>query len=131
MSIQPRFILLALVLACVAPSPVMAEGPPVVNIIVFDVGADLPGFLGQMERGRSINERLQTQGTARVFQSTLAGPSVGNVVIAVEYPSMQAMAAANALQSGDAEWQQYVRDVVSNYKVVSNSLSIDVTPAAN
>ena len=131
MSIQPRFIFLALVLACVAPSPVMAEGPPVMNIVVFDVGGDLPGFLAQMQRGRAINERLETTGTARVFQSTLAGPNVGSVIIAVEYPNLPAMAAATATQNADPEWQQFVRDMVTNYRIVSNSLSIDVTPAAN
>ena len=117
-------------LACGGPTPVMAQGAPVVNVITFDVGGNLPGFLEDLQKGRVINDRLQTGGTVRYFQSTLAGSSVGNVTVGVEYPNLEAMAAATTKQNADPEWQQFVRDTVSKYEIISNSLIVDVTPPA-
>ena len=42
--------------------------------------------------------------------ATLAGPNTGNVVVAVEYPSMVSMAESNAKVGPTPEWQKFIAE---------------------
>ena len=102
---------------------------PIINLIAVDDNGDLPGVLDIVKRARAINERLGTPGMTRVWQATLAGDEANSVVIGVEYPSLEALAQAQAKQVGDSEWQKLIEDVqAKGISVTSNSVWQEITP---
>ena len=113
-----------------APLPAQAQdAPKVSNVLTFDVGGDVPAFLGFVERRNKIAERLGTKGVLRVYQSTLAGPQTGAVIVVVEYASLASMAADQAKVNADPEWQQFVAEVqAAGMTMVSNSVAVEITP---
>ena len=113
-----------------APSQASAEGPPkVINVLTIDAKGDLDGFLKFAKRARDLQSKHGGTGTQRVWQSTLAGPNTGSVIVAVEYPSFVSMAQSQAKVGATPEWQKFIKDFQdSDMEVLSSSVSMEVSP---
>jgi len=106
-----------------------ADPPRVVQSFVIDGNAD--AFLANADKTRAIFKRLGIDATRRYYRATLAGEATGTLALAIEYPSLAALAAAQEKLAGDKEWQAYVDKLTqdTNVNVVSNSVYVEVAPA--
>jgi hypothetical protein len=131
MRITSLLIGLALVFAfAMAPSQSMAQAAPkVINVVTYDVAGDMPKFLELYKRAMVIIEKYESTGESRLWISTLAGPNTGTVAVAIEYPSMVSMAESGAKVFPSPEWQKLIDDFeATDMRVLSNSVSVDITP---
>ena len=123
--------LLVLALALIpSPSPASACPPPlsrslakptIVRVIVVQTD-NLDAYLKELERGNALRERIGSAGVLRVFQARFAGPEAGAVVVTLEFPSLTAMAEADAKLDADAEFQTWLKGLDKLRKIVSDSL---------
>ena len=131
MRISSLLLSVAVVVACAqAPQEATAqEGPKVIQIVAIDTGGDLPKFLEFSKRIQAIADKAGSTGQRRIWQSTLAGPETGSVVVAIEYPSLVSMAQSTGKMAATPEWRQLVADVqAAGMRVVSNSIAVEITP---
>lgn len=109
-------------------TPEAARGS-VMQFVGLDPNGDLAAFLDIVKRARTINERLGTGGTARVWQASLAGDETNSIGIAIEFQSLEAFAQATTKQQGDAEWQKLVEEVQKlEITATTNQLWTEITP---
>jgi hypothetical protein len=105
------------------------EAPHVVNVLVFDVGANLAKFREVSQRAQSIGEKYGSAGKARIWMSQFAGNNTGTVVVVVEYPNLTAMAQSMSKVNTSPEWRQLVADVQGGgIKLLSNSVLMELPP---
>jgi hypothetical protein len=105
-----------------------ADPPRVVQSIVIDGNTD--SILADAQKTRAIFKRLGIDATRRFYRATLAGESTGTLALAIEYPNLAALAAAQAKLADDKEWQAYLDKITGqDVNVVSNSVYVEVAPA--
>lgn len=104
-----------------------ADPPRVVQSIVLDGNTD--AILAEAQKTRAIFKRLGIDATRRFYRGTLAGESTGSLALAIEYPSLAALAAAQEKLANDKEWQAYLDKFGQDINVVSNSVYVEVEPA--
>ncbi len=104
-------------------------GPAVVQFFQVDVNGNLPGFLDQVKKIRSLNEKLGNKGEMRVFQATLAGDQTGSVYVMVSYPDIVTLAQAGQRLTSSSEFQEIIAaNMGLGIVPLSNSVSVDITP---
>ncbi len=109
-------------------APEAARGN-VIQYVGLDTNGNLPALLDIVKRARSINERLGTAGSARVWQATLAGDQTNSVGIGIEFESLEALAQAQTKQQADAEWQKLFEEVQQKgITATTNQIWTDITP---
>ncbi len=131
MRITSLLIGLALVFAfAMVPSQSMAQAAPkVINVLTYDVAGDMPKFLELYKRAMVVIEEYGSSGESRLWVATLAGPNAGTVAVAIEYPSMVAMAQSGEKVFPSPEWQKLVADFeATDMRILSNGVSVDITP---
>jgi len=115
-----------------ASTTAQAQEPPpphVTNVIVLETSGDLGKLADIVKRARMIGEKYGSTGKARVWMTTLAGPNTGNVVVAVEYPSLVSMAESLSKVNASPDWTRLVADAqAAGIKPVSNSVVVEITP---
>ena len=106
-----------------------AEGPAVTQFVSIETNGNDDVLLSHAAANDKIFERLGIKATRRYIRASLAGDFSGTLAVVIEYPSLVALAEAQAKLSEDAEWQKYI-DVINDkgMNVQSNSLWVDVTP---
>ena len=105
------------------------EAPKVINVLSIDTGGDTDAFLEFAKRAQELQTKHGGTGNQRVWLSTLSGPTTGTVFVAVEYANLVAMAQSQAKVGATPDWQKFVAEFQkSGMRVVSNSLSTEVTP---
>jgi hypothetical protein len=117
-----------LLLACAAPTPVMAEGPVVTQTMLVDTQGDVAGFLDLHRQVQKISQRLEFVSKARVMYASVAGDQSQMVAVVVEYPDLATWAKERAALFADAEWQAMFREDEGKVRLVSSSLWTDITP---
>ena len=101
----------------------------VVQFVGVETNGETPALLDIVKRAGSINTRLGTGGTARVWQATLAGDQTNTIGIGIEFQSLEAFAQARTKQQGDAEWQKLVAEVQTKGIITTTSaLWTEITP---
>ena len=118
----------ALALAAVS-SPALADGGPrVVNVLSFEV-EDMEKFIALTKRAAEIQAKLGTGGTQRVLVSLYSGSGTGTPFVVLDYPDMETLVAADRKTDNSEEWAAFLVDVqAAGVRIVSNSVSVDVTP---
>jgi hypothetical protein len=112
-----------LFVAATAPAASPAgEGPAVTEVLVFDVGPNLPKFLELSKRANTIAQKYGGTGKARTWIASYSGPNTGNVIVTVEYPSLVSLAQSRAKINASPEWQQLVADAQASVKLVASSV---------
>jgi hypothetical protein len=123
-------LMLCAMTTALAQSPPNAN-PPVIEIIVVDVGANVPAAVPKlidiMKKAKAIATKAGTKGSARLWAANWAGPDSGRFIIAVENPSLGVMAADGPKMQTSPEWQKLIADFyAAGFKVVSQSLLMEV-----
>jgi len=115
------------VLLCMS-APLLAQDAPVLRVIV--VHTDSPGaYIKEvLETGRAHLQRLESTGNLRVWRAKYAGIDAGNVVIAIEYPSLTALAADDKKSAADPALGAWVRSLDKMRKIVADSLYSESRP---
>ena len=119
-----RNIVMAVViclLVCAASSAVFAQKGTVLRVVV--VKTENPAAYAQeIEKGRQIMKGLGIAATIRVWQARFAGPDAGAVVASIEYPSMTALAEADAKLNASSDYQAWIKNLDKVRKIVSDSI---------
>ncbi len=104
-------------------------GPAVVQFFQVDVNGNLPGFLEQVKKIRSLNQKLGNKGEMRVFQATLAGNQTNSIYVMVSQPNLVTLAQEGQRLTSSPEFQKIIgENMALGIVPVSNSVSVDITP---
>ena len=126
-----RWLLLTALLAVTLPpfAAFAADPPKVLQVISVRVKGDRQAYLNQIKTLQGITKRLALP-QARVWRATLAGENTDVIYVATEYPSLAAMADAQAKMNADAESTKLLRDIDASgiRTVLDRSLMVDETP---
>ncbi len=117
-------------LSLAVPQTAIAEGPPVLQVIVVEVEpADREWYLERVKKVQGIVERLGLSGF-RVWRATLAGTSTGALAVVIENPNLAAFAANSTKLQADSEFQKWVKEMqkAGRSKAISNNMWVEVTP---
>jgi hypothetical protein len=108
-------------LVCAASSAAFAQKGTVLRVVV--VKTENPAAYAQeIEKGRQIMKGLCIAATIRVWQARFAGPDAGAVVASIEYPSMTALAEADAKLNASSDYQAWIKNLDKVRKIVSDSI---------
>ncbi|HTR48516.1 MAG TPA: hypothetical protein VMM16_14135 [Verrucomicrobiae bacterium] len=113
------FVVLALLLAISGPA--FAQKTAVQRVVVVKTD-NLPAYLEGLDRVRGIMKRMGVPGQIRVFQGTYAGTGAGTIIVTVEYPSMAALADADAKTAADKEYQAWLKDMAKLRTITEDSI---------
>ena len=102
----------------------------VLNVVAVKVKGDVDAYLAKVKKLRAAADESGALGTFRVWRAAVAGPETGTIYVAIEYPSLEAYAAAVSKQREDKEWTKLMKDLDASgvREVVGQSLLVDVTP---
>jgi hypothetical protein len=97
---------------------------------VIVVQTDNPGAYVKevLETGRAHLRRLESTGNLRIWRAKYAGRDAGSVVVAIEYPSLTALAADDRKLAADPAMAGWIRDLDKIRKIVSDSLYSEAKP---
>ena len=125
---KSKLMLFALTILLSMSAPLLAQDAPVLRVIV--VQTDSPGAYIQevLETGRAHLKRLESTGNLRVWKAKYAGSDAGSVVVAIEYPSLTALAADDKKAAADPALGAWVRSLDKMRKIVSDSLYSESKP---
>jgi len=125
LSVLLRPFVLALFL--LAPTLVLAADPTVLRVIA--VQTDSPDtYLKEIEKGRAMFKRLGVPAEVRVWKGRFAGDEAGAIVVSIEFPSLVALAEAEARLSADSEYMAWLKQLDKVRKIVSDSLYSEMGP---
>jgi len=103
-------------------SPLLAQDDPVLRVIVVQSDSPSAYIKEVLETGRAHLRRLEATGNLRVWRAKYAGSNAGNIVVAIEYPSLMALAADDKRMAADPAFTAWVRGLDKMRKIVSDSL---------
>jgi len=102
---------------------------PVVQVVTVKV---TPGMLEQyrqeLKKVRGVMTRLGSKATMRVWNTTMGGTDVGQVLVGLEYPDQAAWGADSGKIQADAEYQKIQAGLSGMRTVVSNAVWRDISP---
>ena len=113
------FLLCALVFSIAGPAAA-DDPPPIIQTIIVSGDTDL--FLSEAANAKATFKRLGIDARRRYLQASLAGDSAGTVALVIEYPNLQALAAAQAKLQNDSAWQAYIQKIDGKTTIESNSV---------
>jgi hypothetical protein len=125
---KSKLVLAAVTILLCMSAPLRAEDTPVMRVIV--VQTDNPGAYVKevLETGRAHLRRLESTGNLRIWRAKYAGRDAGSVVVAIEYPSLTALAADDRKLAADPAMAGWIRDLDKIRKIVSDSLYSEAKP---
>ena len=125
---KSKLMLFAVTILLSMSAPLLAQDAPVLRVIV--VQTDSPGaYIKEvLETGRAHLKRLESTGNLRVWKAKYAGSDAGSVVVAIEYPSLTALAADDKKAAADPALGAWVRSLDKMRKIVSDSLYSESKP---
>jgi hypothetical protein len=115
------FAVVVLALFLGMSSSAFAQKTTVLRVVTIKTD-DVSAYLQQLEKGKEILKRLGVTQQIRVWQATFAGPNAGSIAAAIEYPTMAALAEADAKTRADKEYQAWLKETSKIRTVVSDSL---------
>ena len=115
------FALVALTLMLGMSSAAFAQKTTVLRVVVIKTD-DVSAYLQQLEKGKEIMKKLGISQQIRVWQATFAGPNAGSVAAAIEYPSMAALADADAKTRADKDYQAWLKETAKIRTIESDSI---------
>jgi hypothetical protein len=113
------FVVLTLMLGM--SSAAFAQKTTVLRVVVIKTD-DVSAYLQQLEKGKEIMKKLGVIQQIRVWQATFAGPNAGSVAAAIEYPSMAALADADAKTRADKDYQAWLKETSKIRTIESDSI---------
>jgi hypothetical protein len=90
---------------------------------VVIVKTDNPAAYAQaITSGQEIMKKLGISATTHVYVAQFAGPEAGTVVATIEYPSLAALADADAKTRADKDYQAWIKSLEKIRTIVSDSI---------
>jgi ABC-type sugar transport system substrate-binding protein len=118
---KTAFALVALTLLLGMSGAAFAQKTTVLRVVIIKTD-DVSAYLQQLEKGKEIMKKLGISQQIRVWQATFAGPNAGSIAAAIEYPSMAALADADAKTHGDKDYQAWLKETSKIRTIVSDSI---------
>jgi hypothetical protein len=91
------------------------------RVVVVET-SDEAAYLKGVEQGRQLLKSKGSQATIRVWKARFAGSDVGRIVVSVEYPNLEALAADTTRMSSDPDLKKWLDGLAKLRKVVSDSV---------
>lgn len=120
---------LRFVLACAAVallSEAAAEAG-VLRVVVVEA-SDAAAYAKAIEQGKALMKAKGLPSDIRVWRARFAGERAGSVVAAIEYPSLEALAKADATMNTDADLKAWLASLSKVRKIISDSIYDEVKP---
>jgi hypothetical protein len=115
------FALATLVLMLGMSSAALAQKSIVIRVVIVKTD-NAAAYAQALEDGKAIMKKAGIESTTRVYQATFAGPNAGTVVAVLEYPSMVALAEAQAKLSTDKEYSAWLKGLDKIRTIISDSI---------
>jgi hypothetical protein len=109
-------------------APLFAQDSPVMRLIVVHTDSPAAYIKEVLETGRGHMKRLESTGNLRIWRAKYAGSDAGSVIVAIEYPSLTALAADDRKAAADPALGSWVRSLDKVRKIVSDSLYTESRP---
>jgi hypothetical protein len=117
----------AAILLCIS-APLLAQDAPVMRVIVVQTDNPSAYIKEVLETGRAHLKRLESSGNLRIWRAKYAGRDAGSVIVAIEYPSLSALAADDKKAAADPALGAWVKELDKIRKIVSDSLYSEAKP---
>ena len=115
------FAVMSLAILLGLSSTASAQKTTVIRVII--VKTDNPTAYAQaLEEGKAIMKKAGITETIHVYQATYAGPNAGSVAVSVEYPSLVALAEAEAKLRADKDYGAWLKTLDKLRTIVSDSI---------
>jgi hypothetical protein len=102
-------------------STASAQKTTVIRVVI--VKTDYPVAYAQaLEEGKAIMKKLSLPTNIHVYRATYAGPNAGSVAVSIEYPTMVALAEAEAKLSADKDYEAWIKTLNKLRTIVSDSV---------
>jgi hypothetical protein len=102
-------------------STASAQKTTVIRVVI--VKTDNPAAYAQaLEEGKAITKKAGLPTNIHVYQATYAGPDTNAVAVSIEYPSMAALAEAEAKLRADKDYATWIKGLDKIRTIVSDSI---------
>jgi hypothetical protein len=120
---------LRFVLACAAVALMLgaAAEAGVLRVVVVEA-SDAAAYAKAIEQGKTLMKAKGLPADIRVWRARFAGERAGSVVAAIEYPSLEALAKADATMNTDADLKAWLASLSKVRKIISDSIYEEVKP---
>jgi hypothetical protein len=102
------------------------SAPAVSRVVVVET-ANPGAYAAAIAEGQEILTGLGSSAKIHVWQARYAGEDAGTVVSSIEWPSMAAMAADDALMQGSEDMSAWIASLAGSRTIVSDSLYQEIT----
>lgn len=102
-------------------SPAFAVKTTGMRVVVVKT-EDVAGYLQWLEKGKEVMKNLGLTATVRVWCATFAGANAGNIIVAIEFPDMNAFAEAETKTRADKNYLAWLQEMAKNRTIISDSL---------
>jgi hypothetical protein len=121
---RSRFILACAVVGVLSGAAAEAG---VLRVVVVEA-SDAAAYAKAIEQGKTLMKAKGLPADIRVWRARFAGERAGSVVAAIEYPSLEALAKADATMNSDAELKAWLASLSKVRKIISDSIYEEVKP---
>jgi hypothetical protein len=90
--------------------------------VVVVQASDVPAYVKALQDGQALLKKKGSPAQIRSFVARYAGPEAGAVVVAVEYPNLEALAKDDALMRSDPDLIAWLQALAKIRKIVSDSI---------
>jgi hypothetical protein len=120
---------LRFILACAAVGLLLgaAAEAGVLRVVVVEA-SDAAAYAKALEQGKTLMKAKGLPADIRVWRARFAGDRAGSVVAAIEYPSLEALAKADATMNSDPELKAWLAGLSNVRKIISDSIYDEVKP---
>ena len=108
--------------------PITAEEAPpgVMQVLVIDTNGDNDKYLELYDKITAVYKKHGSTGERSLWVGTFAGTSAGEVVLTIEYPSLESLAASNSKLFPTEDYQAVIAEFNdAGMSATSNSLFVN------
>lgn len=118
-----KSVILLFCLALVLPMATTVFAADQVTLRVLAVKTDnADAYVKEIAKGQAMMKKLGSPAIIRVWRARFAGDNAGSIVVAIEYPSLMAMAKDEQLVQADADYQTWFKGLDKIRTIVSDSI---------
>jgi hypothetical protein len=125
---KSKLMLVAVSILLSMSAPLLAQDAPVMRVIVVQTDNPSAYIKEVLETGRAHLKRLESTGNLRTWKAKYAGSNAGSVIVAIEFPSLTALAEDDKKTAADPALGAWVRSLDKIRKIVSDSLYSEARP---
>ena len=125
---KSKLVLVAVSILLSMSAPLRAQDAPVMRVIVVQTDNPSAYIKEVLETGRAHLKRLESTGNLRIWRAKYAGSNAGSVIVAIEFPSLTALAEDDKKTAADPALGAWVRSLDKIRKIVSDSLYSEARP---